>query len=66
MSGFIVYAPNDQANPPELHDYPEASAAYRDEKGQVVKFLQRPEHPDSRPRHGQPPIRSYFSFIEYV
>ncbi|KIL62239.1 hypothetical protein M378DRAFT_179753 [Amanita muscaria Koide BX008] len=66
MSGFIVYAPNDQANPPELHDYPEASVAYRDEKGQVVNFLQRPEHPDSRPRHGQPPIRPYSSFIEYV
>ncbi|KAF8628289.1 hypothetical protein AX17_005993 [Amanita inopinata Kibby_2008] len=66
MSGYIVYAPHGQAYPPELQDYPDQSVGYRDNKGQFVNFLQRPELPESLPHHGQPPLHPYHTFLEYV
>jgi len=65
-SGYVVYAPHDQAFPPELLDYPDESQGYLDENGHRVNPNQRPELPDSIPRHGQPPLRPYDSFLEYV
>ncbi len=63
-TGYVVYAPYDQAFPPELQDYPDESQGYLDENGLRANPNQRPELPDSIPRHGQPPLRPYHSVSE--
>ncbi|KAF8621223.1 hypothetical protein AX15_007939 [Amanita polypyramis BW_CC] len=65
-SGYIVYAPHDQTYPFELQDYPDESVGYLDENSHFLKFHQRPEHPESLPHYGQPPLRPYSSFVDYV
>ena len=60
-SGYVVYAPHDQAYPPELQDYPDESQGFADENGQRLSLGPRPELPESVPRHGQPPMRPYHS-----
>jgi hypothetical protein len=65
--GYIVYAPGDKANPPELSNYPGQWNGFQDEQGRFVKFeVGRKELPESLPRSGRPPERSYDSFIRYV
>ncbi|KIK70123.1 hypothetical protein GYMLUDRAFT_34588 [Collybiopsis luxurians FD-317 M1] len=66
-TGFIVYAPADKANPPELANYPGQWSGYMDENGNIAKFeVGRTELPESLPKYGMPPERPYDSFIHYV
>jgi len=64
--GYIVYAPPNQANPEDLRNYPAATEGYRNQYGDFFAYLAaRPELPESLPRHGQPPVRPYDSFLVY-
>ncbi|KAF9456876.1 hypothetical protein BDZ94DRAFT_1292664 [Collybia nuda] len=65
-TGYIVYAPPDQADPEDLKDYPEAGDAYKDNFGTIVEHNpNRPELPESLPRYGKPPEQPYSSFLQY-
>ena len=55
-SGFVVYAPYDQAFLPD-QDYPDESQGFLNADGHRVNPNQPREPPDSFPRHGQPPLR---------
>ncbi|KAF7289963.1 hypothetical protein MIND_01371600 [Mycena indigotica] len=65
MDGYIVYAPSNRAYPEELSDYPAENVGYRDHRGSELKYLERPELPESLPRHGQPPLQPYDKFVVY-
>lgn len=58
--GYIVYAPPDMAFPDELKGYPEDGKGYKDDFGMIAQYdPDRPELPESLPRHGQPPVHPY-------
>lgn len=60
QEGYVVYAPQDRANPSELANYPSPTEGYRDHTGAFVKYdPKRPELQDSLPKHGQPPKMPY-------
>jgi hypothetical protein len=65
LGGFIVYAPPSKANPDELRNYPTENEGFRDHLGTFSELRSWPELPESLPRHGQPPVRPYESFIVY-
>ena len=57
---YVVYAPPDRANPPELDKYPSATEGYLDHYGTFIKYdATRRELPESLPREGRPPIFPY-------
>jgi hypothetical protein len=60
MDKYVVYAPHNRANPPELENYPLPTEGYKDHYGQFIKYdpLLR-ELPESLPRQGQPPLLPY-------
>ena len=59
---FIVYAPRDKANPPELADYPLPLEGFRDHNGEFIKYDPNVrEFGESLPLHGEPPKRPYES-----
>ncbi|KII91128.1 hypothetical protein PLICRDRAFT_51315 [Plicaturopsis crispa FD-325 SS-3] len=60
----IVYAPPDQANPPDLAGYP--TDGFLDEHGSFKPNKPREELPESLPLQGRPPVRPYKSFLVYV
>ena len=59
MSGYVVYAPPEKAYPPELRNYPQERVSYRDEIGNETPYVERPELPESLPRHGNAPEQPY-------
>ncbi|KAF7331571.1 hypothetical protein MKEN_00036500 [Mycena kentingensis (nom. inval.)] len=65
MDGYIVYAPASAAYPEELRDYPDGTAGYRDQTGRDLPWVERPELPESLPRHGQAPLQPYEKFVVY-
>ncbi|KAJ7057767.1 hypothetical protein C8F01DRAFT_1256388 [Mycena amicta] len=65
MDGYIVYAPPNCAYPEELSDYPAETVGYRDHLGTELMYMDRPELPESLPRHGQPPRQPYEKFVVY-
>ena len=68
MSGYVVYAPPEKAYPPELRNYPQERVSYRDEIGNETPYVERPELPESLPRHGNAPEQPYevVSYSLYV
>ncbi|KAH7910342.1 hypothetical protein BJ138DRAFT_1101929 [Hygrophoropsis aurantiaca] len=63
---FVVYAPQDQAYPAELRDYPDETEGYRDQFDTFLPYLaDRPELPASLPYHGRPPAQPYEDFVVY-
>ncbi|KZT10392.1 uncharacterized protein LAESUDRAFT_711585 [Laetiporus sulphureus 93-53] len=64
---YIVYAPQQLANPHDLSRYPQATQGFMDHRGRTVKYDPRiPELPASLPLHGEPPARPYEEFVEYI
>ncbi|OCH87767.1 hypothetical protein OBBRIDRAFT_837102 [Obba rivulosa] len=64
---YIVYAPREMANPPDLADYPRPTEGFMDHDGNRLKYDPAIEElPDSLPRHGDPPRRPYEHFVQYV
>ncbi|KAI0064794.1 hypothetical protein BV25DRAFT_189242 [Artomyces pyxidatus] len=64
---YVVYAPQDRANPPELANYPAATEGYRDHTGAFLRYEPtRPELAESLPRQGRPPKLPYEKFVTYV
>ncbi|KAF8271843.1 hypothetical protein EI94DRAFT_1719621 [Lactarius quietus] len=64
---YVVYAPPDRANPPELETYPQPTEGYLDHYGSFIKYdATRRELPESLPREGRPPIFPYDKFVTYV
>jgi hypothetical protein len=60
MDKYVVYAPQERANPPELENYPAPTDGYVDHHGNFVKYdPMRKELPESLPRQGQPPLLPY-------
>jgi hypothetical protein len=60
MDKYVVYAPHNRANPPELEGYPSPTEGYKDHYGQFIKYdPSRRELPESLPRQGQPPLLPY-------
>jgi hypothetical protein len=60
MDKYVVYAPHDRANPPELEGYPSPTEGYKDHHGNFVQYdPSRRELPESLPRQGQPPQLPY-------
>jgi hypothetical protein len=60
MDKYVVYAPHNRANPPELEGYPSPTDGYKDHYGNFVKYdPTRCELPESLPRQGQPPSLPY-------
>jgi hypothetical protein len=67
MDKYVVYAPHDRANPPELEGYPSPTEGYKDHHGNFVQYdPSRRELPESLPRQGQPPQLPYEKFVTYV
>ncbi|KAF5390055.1 hypothetical protein D9757_003790 [Collybiopsis confluens] len=65
-TGFIVYAPGDKANPPDLVNYPGQWSGFMDEQGGFIKFeVGRQELPESLPRYGRTPERPYESVSSF-
>ncbi|KAH7869432.1 uncharacterized protein C8R40DRAFT_743867 [Lentinula edodes] len=63
-SGFVVYAPADRANPPELASYPERWVGFQNEYGNIAKFeVGSKELPESIGRDAKMP---YDSFVKYI
>ncbi|KAJ4468760.1 hypothetical protein J3R30DRAFT_1602531 [Lentinula aciculospora] len=59
-TGYIVYAPPEEANPPELESYPGQWSGFQDEYGNIAKFeVGRKELPESLPTNGRSPKRPY-------
>jgi hypothetical protein len=57
---YVVYAPPDRANPPELETYPLPTEGYLDHYGTFIKYdATRRELPESLPREGRPPTFPY-------
>ena len=57
---YVVYAPPDRANPPELERYPSPTEGYRDHFGNFIKYdAKRQELPESLPRQGNLPLLPY-------
>lgn len=64
---YIVYAPHDRANPPDLKDYPAEGEGYLDHEGRFVPYdASRQELPESIPLRGQPPRIPYDRFVQYT
>ncbi|PCH44955.1 hypothetical protein WOLCODRAFT_139346 [Wolfiporia cocos MD-104 SS10] len=64
---FIVYAPHNKASPRELAQYPSPLEGFMDHHGHRAGYDPSvPELPESLPRHGEPPLRPYDSFLQYV
>jgi len=62
----VVYAPPEKAYPRELQGYPAELEGFRDHLGTfVLHNPDRPELPESLPRHGKPPIQPYSMFVVY-
>ena len=60
MDKYVVYAPHNRANPPELEGYPLPTEGYKDHYGNFVKYdPSRRELPESLPRQGLPPQLPY-------
>jgi hypothetical protein len=60
MDKYVVYAPHNRANPPELEGYPSPTEGYKDHYGHFVKYdPTRRELPESLPRQGLPPSLPY-------
>lgn len=59
--GYIVYAPHEKAFPPELRNYPAEDEGYQDQDGVFTAYVNRPELPESLPRHGKHPELPYDS-----
>ena len=60
MDKYVVYAPHNRANPPELEGYPAPTEGYKDHYGNFVKYdPSRRELPESLPRQGLPPVLPY-------
>jgi hypothetical protein len=60
MDKYVVYAPHNRANPPELEGYPAPTEGYKDHYGNFVKYdPSRTELPESLPRQGLPPVLPY-------
>jgi len=60
MDKYVVYAPHNHANPPELEGYPAPTEGYKDHLGNFVKYdPSRCELPESLPRQGLPPVFPY-------
>jgi hypothetical protein len=56
----VVYAPPEKAYPRELQGYPAETEGFRDHLGTFVPYNpDRPELPESLPRHGKPPMQPY-------
>jgi hypothetical protein len=63
---YVVYAPPDRADPPELADYPDPEDGYRNHRNEFILFDPgRPELPHSLPRHGRPPFYPYDKYVVY-
>lgn len=60
-SGYVVYAPYDEAYPRDLQDYPDEFQGFVDENGERLGPGLRPELPGSASRLGRPPMRPYHS-----
>ena len=60
-SGYVVYAPYDEAYPRDLQDYPDEFQGFVDENGERLGPGPRPELPGSASRLGRPPIHKYHS-----
>ncbi|KAI0039865.1 hypothetical protein FA95DRAFT_1684087 [Auriscalpium vulgare] len=64
---YVVYAPQERANPAELAGYPSPTEGYRDHTGAFLRYeANRLELAESLPRHGRPPVLPYERFITYV
>jgi hypothetical protein len=60
MDKYIVYAPHNRTNPPELEGYPLSTEGYKDHYGNFVKYdPSRRELPESLPLQGQQPVLPY-------
>ena len=60
MDKYVVYAPHNRANPPELENYPAPTEGYKDHYGNFVKYdPSLCELPESLPRQGLPPVLPY-------
>ena len=60
MDKYVVYAPHNRANPPELEGYPAPTEGYKDHYGNFIKYdPSRSELPESLPRQGLPPVFPY-------
>jgi hypothetical protein len=60
MDDYVVYAPHNRANPPELEGYPLPTEGYEDHHGNFIRYdPSRKELPESLPWQGQPPLSPY-------
>ncbi|KAF4616335.1 hypothetical protein D9613_008632 [Agrocybe pediades] len=63
--GYIVYAPVERAYPQDLQNHPKEQDGYENHERLFTAYVQRPELPQSLPKHGQPPECPYEAFIVY-
>jgi len=64
--GYVVFPPLSMQYPEELRMYPFENEGYQDHNGVFIAYVRRPELPQSLPKDGNPPERSYESVCFFL